>query len=147
MIEQSGVAIGKLSEIVQIPVGRRPDMKAGKLHFQPGAIGRAAHRPDQIRGRLWKWSQTDERPSFPVGGYLDSDYAVAHGCAHPEVSRITAISSGRPIRAIDGQYAAQLALAVGLFYTGLEPVSLVKTNHDPGLVVQGVIVRTYEPAS
>jgi hypothetical protein len=26
------------------------------------------------------------------------------------------------------------------FDTGLEPVSLVKTNHDPGLVVQGVIV-------
>jgi hypothetical protein len=80
----------------------RLDVLLRVLHFQPGAF---------------KWGQTDERPSFPVGGYLNPNCAVAHGCAHPEVSRLTAVSSGRPIRATD----SQLALAVGLFDTGLDP--------------------------
>ena len=86
------MGIGKLSEVVQVPDAGRPDVKAGKLHFQPGAFGCAAHRPDQIRGRRWKWSQTDNGPTFPIGGYLKPDYAATHGCAHPEVARITVIA-------------------------------------------------------
>src|SRR5579864_7821594 len=97
---------GPLSEIVQIPAIRRTNVKSGKFHLQLGAFGRAAHWADKVRGRFRKRSEADKRPSLSVGGYLHPDYAVTHGGAHPDVRRIAAITSRRPIRAIDGQNAA-----------------------------------------